>query len=221
MQDRDCCEIICGPPKVGKTSVHYPLIEEDLAAGEWVFAQDPNAQFGGLCVRYPTVMDWVKAAQAAFKAKQPLPRGASIANPKTSWQLGDVAGDGLVGFVSELGRRLNHVERCVFPMTLAVDETSLLGDNSGPTHMSEDLDVLANNRRHRGVRMRFNMQRPTQLPAPLWDVVTRVYLFACPQVKRVRLLEERLHLPEGQLEALLTLQNHKYYVAEPRVGIVP
>jgi hypothetical protein len=218
--DRDTCELVIGPPKVGKTSVQYELAEADLVAGEWLFAHDPNAQFGGLCARYETLDEWGRKAAEAFRAGKPFPRGASIGDPRSRWVLGEESGEGLIPFVYALGKRLNHVNRVRMPLTLVTDEVSLLGDESGPSYMSRALDQLINNRRHRGVRLRFNLQRPTQLPIGLWDVVTRVYLFACAQPSRVRALEERLHLADGTLEPLLTLQNHRYYTVVPRKGVI-
>jgi hypothetical protein len=190
--------LIIGPPEFGKTSLAVEIVETFLAQDVNVFAHDPNRQFRGRCAEYADAAAWRSAAEAAAKTSSPMPRG-SLFGCKAK-EVRDLMVD--------LGQKWNDVDRVRVPMLGVFDEGSMLG-TSGPTWISEEDQMVISNRRHLGMGLLINLQRPTMLTSAFSEIATDVYLLQ-QNGKRVDALEETLNLRPGALARVVELPPHRY-----------
>lgn len=199
--------VIVGPPEHGKSSLASAVGNERAAAGAWVFAHDPNRQFGGAW--YESADAWRAAAAMAAQRKVPLPRVAAFGGSFA--ELGDL----VVG----LGRRYNRVDAVTWPMHLIGDEATLL-DTSGASWMAQQDAALLANRRHLGITATINLQWPTQLSRAWYLMSTDIYLFRVVDSDWLDKAEKWFSLGKGALADVSTLPPHRYVHLQPGKGRV-
>lgn len=196
------CALVVGPPEHGKSSLCAELALARLRAGSFVLVQDANGEFGRLCRPYQTPGEFLTAVRAAAEAKQAIPRGAALACAGGA--------DELIALGIALGEQWNRGHDSTrVPICVVVNESSSFKE-TGATFLGKLQDVILNQRRHLGLEIVYCLQRPSQLPQPVYDVATDIYLFRQMNSDRVRDLERRVGVEQGALEILLNLPPHKY-----------
>lgn len=208
------CAMIVGLPEYGKTSVARALVRKHYELpGAVALVHDPVGQFGGdRCYWYKDANAWRDAARVAAKPDAvPMPRFCSLGGSTEE----------IVELARELGERAGNTQwNCRVPILVVLDEGST-NDNSGSTWIGkQDLQSLAM-RRHKGNGFVFNVQDPTMLTARFWQFSTDFYIMMQTE-KHARLLDERLSLPPGTLQAagVCTLPPHKFLHCRKVVGPV-
>lgn len=196
---------IIGPPGYGKTTLAKQLAAQHLAKHKAgiVLAHDPVGQFGGS--KFSSAEEF---RRTALKSKT-IARLCSI---------GGVASD-VTALADAIGQRVNTAANARMPILVVYDESSLL-DTSGPTHMgTADRQLLAI-RRHRGIGLVYNLQRPNQVMQSFFFSCTDAYVFwSLP--KFAAMLDDCLSLPAGTLEAAgaCRLAKHQYLHVQPIKGV--
>lgn len=197
--------LIIGPPKVGKSTLQRAIAARWAAAGAHVLAHDPCRDWQS---KGAQVVRSAHAYELALRAGQ-VP---SVASCQFPW------GE-LCSLVGRLGDALNSESRVQFPLFVAVDEGSLLG-TSGATWQGADDSQLTAMRRHRGLALCWNVQRPTMLTEAFYGLCTDVYAFRVVSPRQISVLEERCGVRPGSLSFLAALPNYRYVHMRIGEGIV-
>jgi hypothetical protein len=202
--------LLVGPPEHGKSSLAAQLALERLEAGRWLLAQDQNAEFGRLCVRYPTTDAFLGELAAAAEDGRRVPAGAAF--PCVD------GADDVLRLGVTLGEQWNRAHGFTRePICVVINEASGF-ESTGSTYLDRLQNVVLNQRRHLGLELIYCLTRPSMLPRPVYDVATDVFLFFQPSSDRIRALEGLLGLERGELEPLLELPPHRYLHWTPRRG---
>ncbi len=195
--------LVVGPPGVGKSSLAARLAHERLELGRWVLVQDQNREFSALgATEYTTVGAALNAIVAGRAAEKPVPRFLALSTAGGA--------DDVLNLATELGKRWNQEHATVqAPLCLVVNEASSF-EGSGATWIDKSMERAINLRRHLGLELIFCLQRASQLPSSVWDVITDCYMFQQQRAERIVGLEKSLNLPAGHLSALGSLPPHRF-----------
>jgi len=204
--------IMVGPPGCGKTSIAAKLVATWLAKPRGiVLIHDPcrDKAFREMRVhQYADAATWRAAAAASAKAKQPMPRAAS---------LGGSAED-VTKLAYEIGDRNNSADNVRVPILLVFDEGSLRA-SSGRTWFGAEDNTLLATRRHKGIAPVFNFQQPDQVTRAFFEFCTDVAVFRQTRDRAAR-LERSLLLEAGELAGAAELERYRYIHVRIGEGIV-
>ena len=199
--------LLVGPPGYGKSTLGVELINERVAKDRIVLIHDPNQQFRA--TRFDTVHEFKREMAAQAKAGAMVPQVYAISAPGE--------GSTVVKTALELGERFNKTGRGVVqPIFLFLDEGTSL-ETSGPSWTGRDEETLIYQRRHYGIELAVNLQRPTQLGWTWWGVATDIHLFALRREDVITEAEKQLGLAKGTFAKVRALPQFQYahYVAKP------
>lgn len=205
--------LVVGPPGAGKSSLAAKIAHERLELGRWVLVQDQNREFAAMgATEYTSVAAAANAIAAGRAGEKPISRFLALCTAGGA--------DDVLGLATELGRLWNQEQAAPrATLCLIVNEASSF-EGSGATWIDKAQEKAINLRRHLGLELVYCLQRATQLPSSVWEVITDCYMFQQQRADRIVSLEKSLNLPDGRLAALASLPPYRHAHWQAGRGLV-